>query len=149
MGISSSRYPIVRATLASIAISLLAAFAAAQQRPKVLAPHDPVAPEAKTRIQLPSVPGSIAGGPWIVDGHYQSILYLNNVVENASITVSPVLHLSDGAKYQLPAVQLAPSGIAKVDIGASLESMGIARWQPSPAGSSFNTTGLGSHSAPI
>lgn len=125
MGIRSRRYLIPRAAFAGIAISLLAVIAAAQQ-PRVLAPHDPIAPEAKTHFQLRSVPGSIAGGPWIVDAHDQSILYLKNVVENASITVAPVLHLSDGTKYQLPAVQLAPSGIAKVDIGASLESMGIA-----------------------
>jgi len=65
MGIGSSHHPVIRIAFASVAISLLAAFATAQQR--VLAPHDPVAPTAKTHIQLPSVAGSIAGGPWIVD----------------------------------------------------------------------------------
>lgn len=126
MGIRSNSHPVVRTAFASFVISLLAAFAAAQQRPRVLAPHDAVAPQAKTHTQLPSIPGSVAGGPWIVDAHDQSILYLKNIVETSSITITPVLHLSDGTKYRLSSVQLDPSGIAKVDIGASLESMGIA-----------------------
>lgn len=53
-------------------------------------------------------------------------MYLKNVVETSSITVTPILYLSNGTKYQISPVQLAPAGIAKVDIGASLESLGIA-----------------------
>lgn len=126
MGISGSYSQSIRTVFAGVAISLFASLATAQQQPKVLAPHDAVAPVAKKHFQLPSVPGSVAGGPWMVDAHFKSILYLKNVVETSPITVTPVLYLSSGAKYQLSPVQLAPSGIAQVDIGASLENMGIS-----------------------
>lgn len=113
---------------------------------KVLAPHDAPAPESKLHISLSPTPRSIAGGPWIVDAHFESILYLKNVVENASITVTPVVYLSNGTKYQLSAVQIAPSGVSKIDIGAR-RVWESHPWQPSPAGSSFNTTGHGIRSA--
>ncbi len=106
------------------AIAALATSAAAQ-KPKVLAPHDPIAPRATTRMPLRPAPGTTAAGPWIVDGHSQSTIFIKNIVETSAITVTPVLHLSDGSEYKLPAVPLEPSGIAKVDIDASLEALGI------------------------
>jgi len=125
MGVSSRRR-IARTTDAVLAISLCAVFASAQQRPKVLAPHEPVAPKVKERLPLPPAKaGSIAGGPWIVDASFQSTIYLKNSVETSPITVTPVLHLSDGRAYSLQAVKLEPSGIATVDINAGLEKLGI------------------------
>lgn len=126
MSASSSCYPLTRTAFTSFAISLLAVLAAAQQQPRVPAPHDPIAPKVNKPTPQRPVPGSIAGGPWIIDANFRSIMYLKNVVETSSITVTPILYLSNGTKYQLSLVQLEPSGIAKVDIGASLESLGIA-----------------------
>lgn len=125
MGLHIGLNRIARIALGYAAGILLPLLTLAQQS-KISAPHDPIAPRAKRTIPLVPVPGSIAGGPWIVDAHDESIIYLKNVVENASVTITPVLYLSNGTKYQLAPVQLAPSGIAKVDVGASLESMGVA-----------------------
>jgi len=97
------------------------------QQSKVLAPHDPIAPKVSKPIAMPpAVAASIAGGPWIVDANFRSILYLKNVVETSAVTVTPVLYLSNGTKYQLSPVQLEAAGIATVDINASLTNLGIA-----------------------
>jgi hypothetical protein len=44
----------------------------------------------------------------------------------SSLTVTPILYLSNGVRYALPAVTLAPSGTAVVDINQSLAQQGIA-----------------------
>jgi hypothetical protein len=49
-------------------------------------------------------------------------------VETSAVTVTPVLYLSNGAKYKLPDVNLEPSGTAVVDINAGLEKLGIASY---------------------
>jgi hypothetical protein len=99
---------------------------AAAQRPRVLAPHDPIAPEAKNRVPVARVAGTIAAGPWIVDSHFRSTIFLKNSVETSTITVTPVLHFSDGSEHRLAAVQLEASGTAKIDINAGLDTLGIS-----------------------
>lgn len=96
------------------------------QQAKVLAPHDPVAPKIKKQVVLSPGAGSVFGGPWMVDANFKSSIYLKNIVETSSVTVSPVLYLSNGTRYQLPVVQLEPSGTAIVDINSSLQNLGIA-----------------------
>ena len=110
---------IVAATTGILATS------AAGQKPKVFAPHDPVAPRVANPSPIRPVPGTTAAGPWIVDGHVQSTIFLKNIVETSAIAVVPVLHLSDGSEYKLPAIQMEPSGTAKVDINAGLEALGV------------------------
>lgn len=106
------------------AIPLLSSVLSAQQ-PNVLAPHDPIAPRITKPISQTLVPGSTAAGPWIVDSHFQSNIYLKNIVETSAIPVTPVLHMSDGTVHRLPDVLLEPAGIANIDISASLETLGI------------------------
>jgi hypothetical protein len=120
MGSSTSR------TALSLASFLTFVTICSAQPPKILAPHDAIAPKVKKPVPEVPVPGSIAGGPWIVDGNFKSAMYLKNVVETSAITVTPILYLSNGAKYQLPPVQIEPSGTAIVDINSSLQNLGIA-----------------------
>ncbi|HEY1575942.1 MAG TPA: hypothetical protein VGF82_02600, partial [Terracidiphilus sp.] len=108
----------------AFALSLLSPALIAQQ-PKVLAPHDPIAPRVDKPGPQTPVPGSTAAGPWIVDSHFQSNIYLKNIVETSAITVTPVLHMNDGMAHRLSPVQLEPAGIANIDINASLETLGI------------------------
>ncbi len=57
----------------------------------MLAPHKPIAPKVEQAFPLPpSVPGSIVGGPWMVDGNFKSAIYLRNGVETYPVTVTPV-----------------------------------------------------------
>ena len=109
------------------AIALLTANLWAQQ-PKVLAPHRPIPPRVTKIRQLPAVPGSIVGGPWMVDANFKSAIYLKNGVETSAVTVTPVLHLSNGVKYKLHDVTLEPSATAVVDINAALAELGIASY---------------------
>lgn len=44
------------------------------------------------------------------------------------MTVSPVLYLSNGSKYDLPDVKLEPAGTAVIDLNDSLRLLGIAPW---------------------
>lgn len=99
----------------------------AQQAPKVLAPHQPIAPKVSHSFPLPaSVAGSMVGGPWMVDANFKSSVYIKNGVETSAVTVTPVLYLSNGVAYKLSDISLEPSGTTIIDIGGSLEKLGIA-----------------------
>jgi len=124
LGLHSPRFSRTLTVLVSVVICSFPSFA---QTTKVLAPHKPVWPKVAKRFPLPpSVPGSIVGGPWMVDGNFRSSIYLKNGLETDPITATPTLYLSNGAQYALPSVQLEPSGTAVVDINAALQSLGIA-----------------------
>lgn len=102
---------------------------AQQQGSKVQAPHRPYGPKLEHRFPLPSpVSGSMVGGPWMIDGNFKSSVYIKNGVETSAITVTPVLYLSNGRAYTLPDISLEPSGTSILDIGASLEKVGIASY---------------------
>lgn len=106
---------------------LLCSFSVVAQQPRVLAPHDPVPPKATKALPLPAaVPGSIVGGPWMVDANFKSAIQIKNLVETSAVTVSPILYLSNGTKYTLAGVQLAPGGIATVDVNAAIQTLNIA-----------------------
>ncbi len=98
------------------------------QQPKVLAPHKPVAPKLlQPRMpQEPAVPRMLTGGLWMIDPNLKSSIYLSNNLETSPLTVTPVLWLSNGVRYALPAVALQPSGTAIVDINNGLAAQGIA-----------------------
>ncbi|MFZ0745351.1 MAG: hypothetical protein WAM85_13150 [Terracidiphilus sp.] len=99
----------------------------AQQQPKVLAPHKPIAPKVGHSYPMPApVAGSMVGGPWMVDANFKSSVYIKNSVETSAVTVTPVLYLSNGVAYKLSDIALEPSGTSILDIGASLEKLGIA-----------------------
>lgn len=69
------------------------------QHPKVLAPHRAVPPRISENERQPlplGTTGSMVGGPWITDANFKSSIYLKNVVTTDSITVTPILYLSNG-----------------------------------------------------
>ena len=120
----SSLTSCVAAILFAIATCCAGSYA---QTTKVLAPHKPVGAKLAKPLPLPPpVPGSMVGGPWMVDGNFKSSIYLKNSVETLPVMVTPVLYLSNGVRYALPSVQLEPSGTAVVDINAALQGLGIA-----------------------
>lgn len=98
------------------------------QQPKVLAPHRPVLPLAPKpwRLHKPSVPRSMVGGLWKVDATFKSTIYIKNYVQTSELTVTPVLHLSNGKSYTLPEIKLEPAGIALVSVNDALRDKGIA-----------------------
>jgi hypothetical protein len=113
---------------ASLVLSFLCGASAAAQQPKVLAPHVPVAPKLEKRFKWnkPSVRQSAVGGLWMTSANMKSSLYLKNGLKTDPLTVTPILYLSNGVRYPLPAVTLEPSGTAIVDINQGLASQGIA-----------------------
>ena len=103
----------------------------AAQQPKVLAPHRPVDPTITPRPNWPApvkTPRSMVGGLWMIDANFKSTIYIKNGVKNAAVTVSPILHLSNGKSFTLPDVNLDPSGTAVVNVGDALARQGIASW---------------------
>jgi hypothetical protein len=64
----------------------------------------------------------------MVDANFKSSIYIKNSVKVAPITVTPVLYLSNGHRYQLADVNLEPSGTAVVNINQALAENGIAPW---------------------
>jgi hypothetical protein len=118
---SALRTPALALTFALLALPCLA------QQPKVPAPHRSVPPKAEKPIPLPAaVPGSIVVGPWMVDANFKSTIYLNNLVQTSAVSVTPVLYLSNGTKFTLSPIQLAPAGISVIDVNAALQNLGIA-----------------------
>jgi hypothetical protein len=98
------------------------------QSPKVMAPHQPVAPKLeprRTEYMLP-VRQSAIGGLWMTGANNKASLYLKNGLKTDTITVTPILYLSNGGRYALPAVTLEPSGTSIVDINEGLAKQGIA-----------------------
>lgn len=112
-----------------ITASLLGSRPTTAQVVPVLAPHKPVTPRATQQFPLPPpVPGSLRGGPWFIDNNYKSSVYIRNGVETSSITVSPVLYLSNGNQYTLPDISIKAAGNATLDIGSALDTLGIASY---------------------
>jgi hypothetical protein len=102
----------------------------AAQQPKVLAPHKPIAPKVDkpTKWLSPAAQRTMVGGLWMTDANFKSAIYLRNAVETDPVTVTPILHLSNGTKYTLPDVKLDPAGIAIININDSLQKQGISSW---------------------
>src|SRR5271166_3254317 len=127
----SSRQPvrslIFQSAFCSFVLSL-ACVPTSAQRPKVLAPHRPVPPlvSSPQLSHSPSVPRSLTGGLWMTNGSMKSRLRITNDLVTASLSVTPILWLSNGVKYVLPAVNLQPSGTAIVDINQALADQGLA-----------------------
>jgi hypothetical protein len=115
-----------------IAYTLLALVSnlAVAQQPKVLAPHRPIPPlvEHPKKWYTPAVLQSVVGGMWMTDANFKSTIYLRNNVETDSITVTPILWLSNGQKYVLNEVKLDPAGVAVINVNQALAEKNIASW---------------------
>lgn len=100
------------------------------QQPFVPAPNKPVPPQLPqpAHWHSPAAARSLVGGLWRTDANFQSAIYLTNNVQTSSLSITPVLYVSNGTRYALPAVNLAPAGTAIVDINAALQQQGIAAW---------------------
>jgi hypothetical protein len=116
--------------LVALAFSLLLIPRVAAQQLKVLAPHKPVPPVVPFtgKWHSPAVLRAMVGGLWLTDGNFKSSIYIKNSVKVAPITVTPFLYLSNGLKYQLPDVNLEPSGTGVISINQALADKGIASW---------------------
>jgi hypothetical protein len=66
------------------------------------------------------------GGFWMTDANFKATLYLGNSMKTDPVTVTPILHLSNGVQYVLSPVTLEPSGTALVNINQALAKQGIA-----------------------
>jgi len=129
MGLGFGRI-VLRAALIAVTISVPLVTSSAP-RTKVLAPHEPIAPRVPKdkELPLPSAKlGSVVGGPWMVDANFKSAIYIKNVVEVYPVTVTPILYLSNGARYALPELKIEPAGTAVVDVNAALDSLGLASY---------------------
>lgn len=59
-------------------------------------------------------------GLWRTDGGFHSTVRMKNVLAVAPLHVTPVLYMADGTEYSLPAVNIPISGVATVDVNATL-----------------------------
>jgi hypothetical protein len=98
------------------------------QQPRVLAPHKPVSPRLPRHREWdkPAASQTLLGGYWMTDANFKATLYLGNSVKTDPVTVTPILHLSNGVQYTLAPVTLEPSGTAVVNINQALAKQGIA-----------------------
>jgi hypothetical protein len=129
MGLTSGHPSILRSLFFRFAIGLLGLTSFAQQ-PKLLAPHKPIPPRVAQpdKKLTPPMQRSMVGGLWMTDARFKSSIYLRNGVETDPITVTPILHLSNGSKYILPDVTVEAAGVAIIDINNGLSKQGISTW---------------------
>ena len=94
--------------------------------PKVMAPHRAIPPRVDKPVKwlTPTMRRSMIGGLWMTDANWKSAIYLRNGVETDPVTVTPILHLSNGVSYTLPNVTLQPAGNAIIDINQALQQLG-------------------------
>jgi len=118
----------LRIPVMAMICALLVCATCLAQNPKVLAPHKPVAPRVPRHREWdkPAVSQAVTGGLWRTDGNFKSTVYLDNMLKEDSLTVTPVLHLANGVAYTLAPVTLEPSGTAAIDINQSLAKQGVA-----------------------
>lgn len=102
------RYLIILISVLACTLPLLG------QQTKVLAPHRPIAPRLPDDPPKSGPLRSMVGGLWMIDANFKSTIYIKNDVENAPVTVTPILYLSNGKKVTLADVTLEPSGTATV-----------------------------------
>jgi hypothetical protein len=114
--------------LTALITSLLSGPTYAAQQTKVYAPHRPIAPRVRdSQVQRqPPMERSMVGGFWMIDPNRKASIYLKNSLEISPLTVSPILYLSNGARYVLTPVTIEPSGTAVVSINDGLDKQGIA-----------------------
>ena len=62
----------------------------------------------------------------MVDANFKSTIYVKNLVETSAVPVTPVLYLSNGKQFALTPLQLAPGGIAVIDVNEALQNQSIA-----------------------
>jgi hypothetical protein len=114
-----------------LAVMPLIAFActARAQHVPMPAPHKPVPPKvANYKSKMAITARSMVGGPWLTDPNYRSILYIRNDLQTNSLSITPILWLSNGVKYRLSPVLISAGGTATVDINNALQQQGIAGW---------------------
>jgi len=70
----------------------------------------------------------MVGGLWMTDANFKSSILFRNILKADSLTVTPILYLSNGHKFTLKDVTLEPSGTATISINDGLAAQGIASW---------------------
>lgn len=98
------------------------------QQAQVLAPHRPAPPELYVPKRWPksAVSRSVVGGLWMVDPNLKSSIYVKNNVETSSLSLTPVLYLSNGKQIVLSTVTLEAAGTRVISINDALREQGIA-----------------------
>src|SRR5579859_3346014 len=68
----------------------------------------------------PVVQQELDGAFWRTDAGFRATIRISNIVQTATINVTPVLFMSDGTEFVLPAVDLEPAGVATVNVNDAL-----------------------------
>jgi hypothetical protein len=128
MSLRSAR--LLSLTICLFAFATLVSVNLSGQQPKVLAPHKhaPQKLPDSTVWHMQASRRSMVGGLWMIDANFRSSLQLANKLKISPLTVTPVLYMSNGAKYVLPDVKLEAAATYVLDINEALRQKGIAPW---------------------
>ena len=58
----------------------------------------------------------VGGSYWHIDGNFDSILHIKNVLETSKLTVTPVLWMADGTEYDLSPITLNKAESVSINI---------------------------------
>lgn len=88
--------------------------------PQNVEPRHASSPQPPSGYKTPLAEQRMSGGYWRLDHTFEPSLIITNFLQNTALSVTPVLYAADGTEYELPAVTLAPAGVASIDIRAAL-----------------------------
>ncbi len=63
----------------------------------------------------------VGGGFWRLDGNFDAILRIKNVLEVSDLVVMPVLWMADGTEYELAPLTIEKAGTATISIRYALK----------------------------
>jgi hypothetical protein len=68
------------------------------------------------------------GGVWMTGPSLHSTLHLKNLIESSPVTITPVLHVSNGKSLIFHPVTIGAGAVTVVDINAGLDGLGLASY---------------------
>ena len=102
----------LRTILVAYLIAFNITFARGSEHVRMLA-----APQSENSSQ------GLEGGFWRIDGNFDPVLHLKNVLLKQSLDVTPEVFFADGAGFDLPVVHLEAAGTSSVNIRIALQNI--------------------------
>ncbi|MGF7183224.1 hypothetical protein [Tunturiibacter psychrotolerans] len=68
----------------------------------------------------PMASRDVGSSYWHIDGNFESVLHIKNVLETSELTVTPVLWMADGTEYDLAPIPLQKAESVSINIAHAI-----------------------------
>ncbi|WP_353070544.1 Ig-like domain-containing protein (plasmid) [Tunturibacter empetritectus] len=77
-------------------------------------------PDEIPTLDPPMASREVGGSYWHIDGNFESVLHIKNVLETSELTVTPVLWMADGTEYDLAPIPLQKAESVSINIAHAI-----------------------------